>query len=294
MTYVFDVRHSLNGTLGIPDKSQRVGLTENGNALKKRLINKLGVISIHQHEFDVDCIVFDKDGTLIELNALWGGRSQRWVEAISASTGLMEKTRQDLYAILGYSPVRGYVHPESPLAMAPLEMLYTLAAGVIYQAGIPWHQARNHVISCAQDTILAAIDLEEIRPRGDIVGVMHQLIEAQICIAVVTSDDRHMTEAALEFLGVKDMISIIICGDDPISNKPSPEALWQVSTQLGIETKRIMMVGDSLSDMQFASNAGAAFRIGVASTPENITLLAPHADALVESIGEFRVQTKKR
>jgi hypothetical protein len=45
--------------------------------------------------------------------------------------------------------------------------------------------------------------------------------------------------------------------------------------------------------MQFAANAGIAFRIGVASTLENKSLLGPHADALVESIDDFRVQRKK-
>jgi phosphoglycolate phosphatase len=258
------------------------------------LIDKLGIISLHQREFEVDCIVFDKDGTLIDINALWSGRTQRWVEAISTSTGLTEKTRQDLYAILGYLPTRGHVHPESPLAVASLEILYTLAAGVICKTGTPWHQARQQVISCAQDTILAAFNPADIRPKGDVAGLMRQLVRAQVHIAVVTSDDRRMTESTLEFLGVKDMVNLTICGDEPVPNKPSPEALWQISTQLGIDVKRIMMVGDTISDMQFAKNAGAAFRIGVVSTPENTSLLAPHADALVESIGEFRVQTKKR
>jgi len=85
----------------------------------------------------------------------------------------------------------------------------------------------------------------------------------------------------------------MICGDDPVPNKPDPIAALSISKQLGISTSRMMMVGDSLTDMQFASNAGIAFRIGVASTPEKKSLLAPHADALVDSIDEFRVQNNK-
>ena len=227
---------------------------------------------------------------MIEINAFWARRTQRWVEAISASTGITEKTGQDLYAIFGYSPLQGIVLSESPLAVASLEVLTTLAAGVICQTGTPWHLARNKVISCAQDTMLAAIDPDEIHPRGDVAGLMRKLLEAQIFIAVVTSDDRRMTESTLEVLGVKDMVNIVICGDDPIPNKPFPDALWQIATQLGIDNKRIMMVGDSLSDMQFASNAGVAFCIGMTLSPRNKTSLTSRADAIISSIDEIEVR----
>jgi len=245
---------------------------------------------MHMREFDVDCVVFDKDGTLIDFNALWGARTQRWVEAISASIGLTHKAKGELYSLLGYSPVRKQVRPESPLAVVSFEVLYTLAAGVICQAGIPWHQARDLAISCAQDTILAAIDPVEIRPKGDVVGLMRQLVGAQIRVAVVTSDDRRMTEATLELLGIKELINLLICGDDPVPNKPSPEALWQISTQLGIDVKRIMMVGDTLSDMQFAGNAGIAFRIGVTSSSGDKSSLTSCADAILTSIDEIEVR----
>jgi len=167
----------------------------------------MGTVTIHQRRFDVDCIVFDKDGTLIELNALWGPRTERWVEAIAAKSGMTAKERKRLYALLGYSPEAESVRPESPLAVASCETLYTLAAGEICQAGIPWHQARSQAIACAQDTISAAFDPAEIRPKGDVAGILRKLTQAQIHIAVITSDDRRMTEATLELLEVKEMVS---------------------------------------------------------------------------------------
>jgi phosphoglycolate phosphatase-like HAD superfamily hydrolase len=160
---------------------------------------------------------------------------------------------------------------------------------MICQAGLPWHQARSQAMACAQDTILAAFDPAEIRPKGDVAGMMRKLTQAQIRIAIVTSDDRHMTETTLELLGVVDMIELIICGDDPLPNKPSPEALWQISAQLGIETKRIMVVGDTLSDMEFARNAGAAFRIGIAPAARGINLLTSYADGIIASVDDIEV-----
>lgn len=252
----------------------------------------MSIVSIHQREFNVDCIVFDKDGTLIDFNTLWGARILRWVEAIAAATELTDKHKKNLYFLLGYSPQREHVRPESPLAVASLETLYTLAAGVICQAGIPWHQALSCVISSAQDTSLDSFDPSEIQPKGDVVGLMRRLVQAGIHIAIVTSDDRHMTEATLEFLEVNELVSLVICGDDPIPNKPAPDALRLIATQLGIQPIRMMMVGDTTSDMQFAANAGVAFRIGIASTSRDSASFATHADTTITSIDEIKVCQK--
>ncbi|MCP4416417.1 MAG: HAD family hydrolase [Chloroflexi bacterium] len=249
----------------------------------------MGKVIIHKRKFDVDCIIFDKDDTLIEFNPIWGGRTQKWVEAMVASSGLTDAIKRDLFSILGYSVELASARAEGPLAIASIETLCTLATGTLCQHGIPWHEAQNHAKSSAQDTILAAFDPSEIHPRGDIAKVMHQLARAQINIAVVTSDDRQMTEDTLAFLGVSDLVNIVICGDDPIPNKPAPDALWLVSAQLGIETNRIMMVGDTKSDMQFALNGGAAFRIAITPTIENKNASTLPADAVISSIDDLRV-----
>lgn len=248
----------------------------------------MGIVTIHEREFDVDCIIFDKDDTLIEFNALWGHRTEQWVEAIAGSFELTDSIKKELFSVLGYSTERASVRAESPLAVASIETLYTLAAGVLCQYGLPWHEAQNHAKSCALDTILAAFDPAEIRPRGAVAEVMRQLVQANIRIAVVTSDDRQMTEATLEFLGVKDIVSLVICGDDPIPDKPAPDALWLIATLLGIETNRIMMVGDTNSDMQFAINAGAAFRIAITPTIEDTPSLTVKADVIISSIDDLK------
>ncbi len=45
----------------------------------------MSIVSIHQREFNVDCIVFDKDGTLIDFDAFQGLRTKRWFELMAAS-----------------------------------------------------------------------------------------------------------------------------------------------------------------------------------------------------------------
>lgn len=251
------------------------------------------IICIQNREFDVDCVIFDKDGTLIEIDNFWGPRVQKWADLVATSLNLKDKFKRDVFDLLGYSISQKQIRFESPLAVATMEALKVLMSGIISQYGIPWHEALTLAERSAEVTIMADPNPNEIIPKGNIVKTMRHLVKAKAQNIVVTSDNRRLTEITLSHLGITNLVSATICGDDPIPNKPDPIAAWTISKQLGISTSRMMMVGDSLTDMKFAASAGIAFRIGVASTPENTSLLAPHADALIESIDYFCVKTKK-
>ena len=252
------------------------------------------IIRIQYQEFDVDCVIFDKDGTLIEVDNFWVPRVQKWTDSIATSLNLKHEFKKDVFDLLGYSISQNHVRYESPLAVATLEALKVLMSGIISQYGIPWHEALALAERTAEETIMADPNPNEIVSKGNILQTMKKLVKAKAHNVIVTSDDRRLTEFTLSHLGITKHVSAIICGDDPIPNKPDPIAARTISEQLGISTSRMMMVGDSLTDMQFANRAGIAFRIGVASTPEKKSLLAPHADALVDSIDDFRIQTKKK
>jgi phosphoglycolate phosphatase-like HAD superfamily hydrolase len=251
------------------------------------------IIRIHSQEFDVDCVIFDKDGTLIEIDYFWAPRVQKWVDLIATSLNLEYEFKKDVFDLLGYSTSKKHVRYESPLAVATMEALKVLMSGIISRYGIPWHKALALAEHTAEVTMMADPKPKETVSNGNVLKTMKNIVKAKAHNVVATSDDRRLTEITLAHLGITKLVSAMICGDDPIPNKPDPIAAWTISEQLGISTSRMMMVGDSLSDMQFAASAGIAFRIGVATTPENKSLLAPHADALIESIDDFHVLTKE-
>ena len=50
---------------------------------------------------DVELVVFDKDGTLIDFHALWAPRAERAIEAICSALGSDQFLANDLAAALG-------------------------------------------------------------------------------------------------------------------------------------------------------------------------------------------------
>jgi phosphoglycolate phosphatase-like HAD superfamily hydrolase len=62
----------------------------------------MGTVIIGQQMFLVDCIIFDKDGTLIDFDLFWGPRTEKWVDAMAASLQLGDDFKNEVYELIGY------------------------------------------------------------------------------------------------------------------------------------------------------------------------------------------------
>ncbi len=245
------------------------------------------IIAAGDGRFDVDAVVFDKDGTLVDFNHMWGPRVVRWVEALAAQAGC-PACIAPLYSVLGFDPERMEAIPDGPVATASTADIYALAAGVLFEHGLGWYRARPLAISSAETTIAAPPQPEEIRPLGDVRGAFRRLRAAGLPIAVHTNDDRALTQATLEQLGVAGEVAVMACGDDELAPKPDPAGLRWIAAELGTTPERLVFVGDSAADMLAARNAGAA-AVGLASGAGAHAGLEALASALIRRIDELRV-----
>ncbi len=203
--------------------------------------------------FDAQLVIFDKDGTLIDFTGLWAHYTTHAVDALMASIDGGEGTngalRADLYAMLGYDPATHHFDPQSPVVTAPLPTIYTLAAGVLYRHGWGWLDAELQVQDTFVPVMTEPLQREMIRPTAPLPALFGALRQAGVQIAVITSDDRMPTLAALEWLGVVDQVAFIACADDGYPYKPAPEAIWAACEATGIPLAHTAMVGDSTTDM---------------------------------------------
>jgi len=239
--------------------------------------------------FDADLVVFDKDGTLIDFELMWGRLTVAWVERLTANTG-DEALRQELYCFLGYDPQQQRTEPQSPLAIATTGQLQTITAAVLYRHGTPWPEAEE----CAQWAFRqAAADLplaDLIRPTGDVAGLLRRLREAGVRVAVITTDHRAETEETLRIMGVAHLVDLLICGDDNLLPKPAPDTLLATCDKLGVKPARAAVVGDTVADLLMAQRAGAGLKVAVLTGAGDPALLQAHADVVLRSIEEIAVR----
>lgn len=246
-------------------------------------------LSVQNQLYQIDAVVFDKDGTLIDFDHVWGRRTHQAVDTLMAHLGENSSLREALFTSWGYDPTTRRTIADGPLAVASTAKLYTIAAAVLYQHGYGWERSERYIREIFAPVMLAPLTAELIRPLGNVAGLFQELRQAGVGIAVATADDRAATEATLDILGVRDLVGLLICGDDDLPNKPDPEGMRRAAVHFNTTTQQMMMVGDTVSDMLFGRNAQAACCAAIAAGAGDHSALRQHADLLIQTVDEIKV-----
>lgn len=237
--------------------------------------------------FDADLVVFDKDGTLTDFEAMWGRLAVAWVERLTPHAG-DAALRRELYHALGYDQQRQRTRPQSPLVIASEEQLLTIAAAILYRCGVSWPEAERRVRLAYQQAIADLPLGERVRAAGDVAALLQRLQDVGVRVAVVTIDMRQATGEILRLLGIADRVDHLVCGDDRLPWKPAPDMLLAACKRLKVEPARTAVVGDTVADLEMARRAGAGLAVAVLSGTDHPSLLAAQADVVLCSIDEIK------
>lgn len=248
-------------------------------------------ICAESQQFDINCVVFDKDGTLIDFEQAWGQRIRDWIGFIVDTVGGDEALAKALFHMFGYDPHSHVVAIDGPILAASGETMKTLSAGVLYaELGLPWHEAEKVAIDSLWEIFGPPLANDEIQPLGDVQGTIRKMRQAGIKIAVATADNRDITEHILEVLGIDQDVDLLMCGNDPLPQKPDPGVLAHIASELDTEPNKILMVGDTINDLLTGRNANAAGCIGISPDGTNgAEVLAPYADVILNTIVDLQV-----
>ena len=91
--------------------------------------------------FKAQAIIFDKDGTLIDFDAMWGGWVVFLAEQLHGISGL--RVREPLCLAMGYDDVNKKVLAHGKLAATPMSQLYRLTVEVMQSLGLSAEQAER-------------------------------------------------------------------------------------------------------------------------------------------------------
>jgi len=230
---------------------------------------------------EIDLVVFDKDGTLIDFNRMWSGWSTELVRNLSTIVG--PGPAATLGPALGLDPATNKIVPGSPLAATPMGDLRALTVATLVDTGLTPEAAEAAVARSwiPPDPIGLAL------PLADLGALLGGLRGAGKRIAVATSDDRAPTEATLSFLGIAGLVDALVCADDGLPVKPAPDTLLRLCAALGVSPARTAMIGDSGADVAMGRAAGAGLVIGLLSGAGVAAELEPFSDLILSSIAEL-------
>jgi phosphoglycolate phosphatase-like HAD superfamily hydrolase len=238
-------------------------IVADGNILARPSLLTLSVDRKAIH--DVSLVIFDKDGTLIELYHYWSQMVALRARLICEALGLDPMHEDGLRWALGVDEKAGRLRPEGPVGLKKREVV--IQAAVDYLAGVGLPETRT-VCSAAFERAdeESSRDLGRfIRPiRGAeaLVGALHTI---GCRVAVATVDISRRAQLAMDFLGLGDTIDLVVGAEQVARSKPAPDMIHLILKTLGIEPSQAVMVGDALTDLQMGLNAGLKASIGVLS-----------------------------
>jgi phosphoglycolate phosphatase len=235
----------------------------------------------HQLLEGIDLVVFDKDGTLIDFDAMWSPWIVELTGRLEAATGVPLAAR--LYSELGFDPVAERTIAGGPLAVLPMGVLRRAIADVVVRTGLAEEPAHAAVDGAwfVPDPVTAA------RPLADLPALFTSLHATGRRIAVATSDDHAPTAQTLAALGIADLVDVLVGADDGVARKPAPDLVLHAARTLSVPLSRTAVVGDSLADLEMGRAAGAGRVIGVLSGVSASADLEPFADAVVDSVADL-------
>lgn len=228
-------------------------------------------------------IIFDKDGTLLDFDAFWVKVS---VVAIKEFLHQIGAEWVDMSEILTAFGVRdGKTETNGILCKGTYEQMGQIVYDILTKHGVsvPQSVVTDRVEAAYQQNAEAG----EVKPTcPDLVKVLTGLKNKGIKLAVVTTDNPHITHQCLEKLGIVGLFDRIYTDDGQTPTKPNPHCAWEFCREFGLQREHVVMVGDTLTDMSFAKNAGI-MGVGLAADSHAKAELLPYANTVISAISHL-------
>ncbi|HIJ37385.1 MAG TPA: phosphoglycolate phosphatase [Rhodospirillaceae bacterium] len=134
---------------------------------------------------------------------------------------------------------------------------------------------------------------DESRPYPEVENVLHQLSAEGYRLAVCTNKPTSLSLQMLESLGLRALFSAVVGGDAVPQRKPDPGHLLVALAAAGGDRDHVVMVGDSINDVEAARAAGipvVAVSFGYSRRPPaelGADLLIDHFSVLPDAVRRF-------
>lgn len=120
-----------------------------------------------------------------------------------------------------------------------------------------------------------------------IVETLAGLSTMKLPMACVTNKATDFTLPLLEMNGLAGFFPVVVCGDTLAHKKPHPGMLEHACQQLGVDTARALMVGDSTNDAASARAAGCPVVLMTYGYSEGVPVDTIDCDGLLSNATEL-------
>lgn len=238
---------------------------------------------------DIQLLIFDKDGTLMELHHYWAQMVGLRAELICEKLKLGKDHVGKIAYVMGADLKTGRLRPDGPVGLKKREVVLQTAVDYLNNAG--YNDVYDLCFNAFQqvDDISSKELKQFVKPINGASELLRKATRCGCKTAIATIDRRERAKLAMECLGFTDIIDLIIGADDVSRPKPDPEQIAFILDTFAIDRSQAIMVGDAMTDVRMGVNAGLRASIGVLTglaTKEQLKSITPY---VVEDVSKIEI-----
>ena len=233
---------------------------------------------------DIQGILFDKDGTLIDLEQSWLAVYRAAAQDLAGQIHQDQPSIEQLTATIlersGWPQGADRPDPESPLTWA---LTIDIAE---FWAAMPEF---NHLPDLQQWLLNIFANTDRFPPVAvtDLPALMAELAQFNLAFGVATMDQEAKARHVLDRFGITDHFGYVAGADSGFGVKPDAGMVLGFCEHTGLAPANVMVVGDTHADMGMARSAKAGLVIGVLTGGGQAGQLQDLADQVVPSIADL-------
>lgn len=210
-------------------------------------------------------VIFDKDGTLIDVHYYWCGMIRLRADMLSKKyiePAQQQKVANELMSEMGIDLTTQKIKPAGPVGIKPREFIINVAYQVV----------KKYCSSIAIEQVSSIFKIIDEHSKQHLDGLVKPLIGAEKLLSrlkknnykvtIATTDLTSRAKLAMQSIGFLKYFDYI-AGADAVENaKPHPDLVHYLCNKTNINKNNAIVIGDSIADFDMAMTAGVEF-IGV-------------------------------
>jgi phosphoglycolate phosphatase len=217
-------------------------------------------------------VLFDKDGTLFDFFSTW----KPIYEALAHHTANGDPDLARRLLDVTRDPETGEAHP-------------LFAAGSWGELATVWGAMAGHAEAATLEAYYKEYAHRQARPHPvtDLPALFLALRSEGLRLGIATMDSFAAALRDLQAFGIASLVDFVAGYDSGHGLKPSAGMAGAFCRTVGLRPSEIIVVGDTLHDLQMARAAGAARAVAVLTGASPRRVLEGSADDVLASIAEL-------
>ena len=238
---------------------------------------------------NIETILFDKDGTFVDLHYFWGKMTKMRASAVIKKYSLSEDDMEKICKILGYDIQKRKMLSDGITALYSRSRIIEIFTEKLIEIGV---NAVKYEIEKLFDEVSEEFNkniLDYILPIEDSIEFIRELRSKGAKMGVVTSDSEESTYLTLKGFGWEDLFDVVV-GRESSSETKESGALTKIALEkLGANPTTTLMIGDAPMDAISAQNAGVEKTILLTTGQVDAETLEDYSPYVLKSLKRLKI-----